>query len=280
VAAVSEAEWSWDPSLYAGSAAYYARGRVPYPDAVADSLAAALHLDGSGRLLDVGCGPGSLTLLLAPMLGEATGIDADRDMLSEAARLAAEAGVRNVSWRQLRAEDLPAGLGTYRLVTFARSFHWMDRSRVAAAVRGMLDHDGACVHVHAATHQGAGTGSALPHPQPPRSDIAQLVHRYLGPTRRAGHGWLPHGRPTDAERVYRAAGFAGPRRIEVPGRVVTRATDDVIAAVFSRSSSAPHLFGDQRPAFVTELRQLLRDASPTGLFSQPVRAIALDIWRP
>ncbi|MBV9012146.1 MAG: methyltransferase domain-containing protein [Pseudonocardiales bacterium] len=280
VTAVREGEWSWDPSLYGGSAAYYARGRVPYPDAVADSLAAALRLDSSGRLLDVGCGPGSLTLLLAPMVAEATGIDADRDMLSEAARLAADTGVRNVSWRHLRAEDLPAGLGTYRLVTFARSFHWMDRPRVAAAVHRMLDRDGACVHVHAATHQGADTGQVLLHPQPPRSDIAELVHRYLGPTRRAGRGRLPQGRPTDADSVYRAAGFAGPHRIEVPGRAVTRAADDVVAAVFSRSSSAPHLFGDQRTAFVTELRQLLRDASPTGLFSQPVREIALDIWRP
>lgn len=101
--AVAEIEWSWDPSLYSGSAAYYSRGRVPYPNTVADCLAAALHLDGSGRLLDVGCGPGSLTLLLAPMFGEATGIDADPDMLREASRLAAEAGVRNVSWRLLLA---------------------------------------------------------------------------------------------------------------------------------------------------------------------------------
>jgi hypothetical protein len=40
-----------DPSLYSGSAEYYARGRV-----------AELRLDGAGRLLDVGCEPGSLTL--------------------------------------------------------------------------------------------------------------------------------------------------------------------------------------------------------------------------
>jgi SAM-dependent methyltransferase len=278
VTAVREVEWSWDPSLFGGSAAYYARGRVPYPDTVADALAAALKLDGSGRLLDVGCGPGSLTLVLAPLFTEATGVDADRDMLGEAAWLAADAGVRNVSWRHLRAEELPAGLGTFRVVTFARSFHWMDRPRVAAAVHRMLDHDGACVHVRG--YQGVETESALPHPQPPRSDIAELVRRYLGPTRRAGRGWLPQGRPTDQDGVYRAAGFVGPHRIEVPGRVVTRATDDVIAGVFSRSSSAPHLFGDQRTAFATELRQLLRDASPTGLFSEQVRDITLDIWRP
>ncbi|HEX3205894.1 MAG TPA: methyltransferase domain-containing protein, partial [Propionibacteriaceae bacterium] len=55
--------------------------------ALAEALAEQLGLDGSGRLLDVGCGPGSLTLLLAPWFEQTTGIDADRDMLAEAKRL-------------------------------------------------------------------------------------------------------------------------------------------------------------------------------------------------
>ena len=28
---MTEQGWSWDPTLYADSAAYYAAGRVPYP---------------------------------------------------------------------------------------------------------------------------------------------------------------------------------------------------------------------------------------------------------
>jgi len=31
---------------------------------------------------------------------------------------------------------------------------------------------------------------------------------------------------------------------------------------------------------VTELRQLLHGASPTGVFSEHIREITLDIWRP
>lgn len=69
--------WTWDPSLYAGSARYYAVGRVAYPVRLAEELVAALPLDGSEVLLDIGCGPGSLTLLLAPHVAEAIGVDAD-----------------------------------------------------------------------------------------------------------------------------------------------------------------------------------------------------------
>jgi hypothetical protein len=57
-------------------------------------------------------------------------------MIVHAADRAARA--QGVTWRQLRAEDLPAELGRFRVVTFAQSFHWMDRRRVARAVRPMF----------------------------------------------------------------------------------------------------------------------------------------------
>jgi len=53
-----------------------------------------------------------------------------------------------------------------------------------------------------------------------------------------------------------------------------------VAGIFSLSSSTPHLFGERRDAFEADLRQLLRDANPTGIFSEQMREIAVDIWRP
>lgn len=78
--------------------------------------------------------------------------------------------------------------------------------------------------------------------------------------------------------VFGAAGFSGPMRREVPGRVVTRTTDQVIASVFSLSYAAPHLFGDRLPEFERQLRHLLSEASSHGDFSEQMREIALDIW--
>lgn len=270
--------WSWDETLYAGSAAYYSTGRVAYPDEVAETLVAALGLDGSGRLLDVGCGPGSLTLLLAPHFAEVVGLDADADMLAEGARQARRRGLDNLTWRQLRAEELPADLPPMDVVSFAQSFHWMDRDRVARAVRELLEPNGALVHVDATTHRGADNNADLPHPQPPHEAITALVKGYLGERRRAGQGVAPD--PVSGEDAfYERAGFTAAGQIEVPGRLVTRTVDEVIASVFSLSSAAPHLFGARLDEFERDVRSLLTRTSEDGIFSEQMPPIALHVWR-
>ncbi len=271
--------WTWDPSLYSGSARHYPMGRVAYPGQVADELVRVLHLDGSGVLLDVGCGPGSLTLLLAPHVAQAIGVDADPDMLIESARLAAQQQITNVTWRQLRGEDLPADLPQPRLVTFAQSLHWMDRPGVAAVVRRMLAHDGAMVHLGGTTHEGIATDDELPHPQPPRQAITSLIQDFLGPDRRAGKGTLAAGTPGDEDDVFRSAGFRGPQRLEIPGQVVERSVEEIVASVYSLSSSAPHLFGERLDAFDSTLRRLLAGAGDDGRFSEQMGPIGLGIWR-
>jgi SAM-dependent methyltransferase len=269
----------WDESLFAGSAPYYLSGRFPYPPELANALSDELGLDGAGRLLDVGCGPARLTLLLAPLFERAVGVDADADMVAEARRQAADRGVLNTEFLHLRAEELPAGLGAFEVATFAQSFHWMDRARVAAIVREMLVPGGAWVHVH--PRKTPGDGDELPEPAPPHEQIEELVKAYLGPVRRAGRGLLPQGTPRDEEAIMIDAGFSGPTRLEVGGaRVLDRSEDEVVASVFSRSSSAPHLFGERLAGFEAELRGLLRGASPDGVFKERAREIELVIWTP
>lgn len=281
VSGTGASDWEWDKTLYRGSAAYYATGRVPYPAELARAMSTELGLDGTGRLLDCGCGPGSLTLVLAPLVGEAIGIDADADMIAQARQAAKRAAASNVSLLQLRAEELPAGLGEFRVVTFAQSFHWVDRHVVAKAVRSMLTPGGACVHVFATTHEGVPGDDELASPRPPRSQIAELITRYLGSVRRAGQGSLPDGPPSDTARAMRAAGFEGPQQVDLPGgEVRARTEDEVVASVFSLSSAAPHLFGDRLGEFERDLRALLRVTSADGHFAERMRGSAFDIWRP
>jgi SAM-dependent methyltransferase len=108
-------------------------------------LVELFHLDGTGRLLDLGCGTGQLTLRLAEHVAAATGIDPEPEMLNGAARQAQAAGVGDVTWAQGSSADLPGELGHFDLVTMGRSFHWMDREQVLTALDGMVDNDGGLV---------------------------------------------------------------------------------------------------------------------------------------
>ena len=174
-------------------------------------------------------------------------------MLAAARRRAADRGVPNVELVHLRAEELPAGLGTFRVASFAQSFHWMDRPLVAGTVKTMLEPDGAWVHVHATTTHGVDDTSGLPRPAPPHDRIGELVRGYLGPVRRAGQGTLPQGTPAYEEEIMIQAGFRGPMRLELAGgRVLDRTEDEVVASVFcarpARRTSSASGWTSSRPS--------------------------------
>jgi SAM-dependent methyltransferase len=252
----------YDETLFAGSAEYYERGRMPYPPALAEALRSELALDGSRRLLDVGCGPGSLTHLLAPLFAEAVGIDADADMV----RVAERGAAANERFVHLRAEELPAGLGTFRVVTLAQSFHWFASEVVAATLRGMLEPSGALVFVGATTHEGDGNV--------PRDEIAELIRRWLGSEKRAGQGIRVLGE--DPKNVLDRAGLGNRRDIEVErDETYSRSEDEIVASIFSQSFSAPHLFGERAGEFEAELRALLHGRGP---FVERPRSLTATVW--
>jgi SAM-dependent methyltransferase len=273
--------WSWDESLFAGAASYYEQGRLPYAPGLADAFARSLALDGRGRLLDAGCGPGTVTLPLAPLFEAVVGLDPDPEMLACASRAAARRGIGNATWIRQRAEALPAGLGSFRVVTFAQSFHWMDRPRVASAVATMLDPGGAAVHVDSRTDElpAETRRASLPFPPPTDDALDQLRRQYLGSDRRAGQG-IRNTSPSGEDEVFRQAGFLPAETVTVPDqRVVEPAIDDVVAKVFSTSSTAPHLFGDRLEDYERDLREILAQVSPSGRFSVRLPDNLLRIWR-
>lgn len=274
--------WQWDETLFAGSAPFYVKGRMPYAEGLADAMAEVLDLDRHGRLLDVGCGPGVVALRLAHLYDEVVGLDPDPDMLKEASGRAQELGVANAGWFCMRAEALSEELGTFRTVTFGASFHWMDRPKVAALVKNLIQPRGTAVQVDAPSYRADDLAKAskgdLPYPLPPDSAVADLRARYLGPDLRAGQG-IRNSSPDGEDAVFQAAGFRPMRRVVVPdGRVLTRTIDDVVAQRFSSSSTAPHLFGNRLENFEADLREILEEASPNGLFSVRLPDNVLSIW--
>ena len=256
----------YDPTLYRGSAAYYVQGRPPYSRALGTTLVAEVGLDGSGRLLDIGCGPGVLTITLADYFEQAIGLDPDAEMLAEGARRAEQAGIDTIQWVQALAEDLTRlDLGRFKLVTFGQSFHWTDRERVAEMVYELLEPGGALAivsHQHADRPQPNGPG----YPPIPHDMIRARIDRYLGSHRRAGQGLFTLHADRDEDALARTR-FGMPHRVFCMGRPdIVQDIDGVLANYLSMSFAAPHLFGDQLERFEADVRAELTAHSPSGLF--------------
>jgi SAM-dependent methyltransferase len=256
----------YDPTIYLGAAVHYRSGRPAYSPELEAVLTRELGLDGSGRLLDAGCGPGVLTVRLAHLFGPAVGLDPDAGMLAEGRRAAAESGITNIQWVRGVAEDLPAvAPGPYRLVTFGQSFHWTDEQRVAEAVYDLLEPGGALaliVHTVAGRPRPPDPGvPAIPH-----DEIRALVAKYLGSNRRAGQGTSPQ-RSHRFEDVLVQTRFGAPQQLFVPGLPgLVRDSESVLSGYLSLASSAPHLYGDRLDDFAGEVRALLANRSAEGVF--------------
>jgi SAM-dependent methyltransferase len=258
---------TYDPTFYRGSAEHYLRGRPPYSRDLVSVLTRELDLDGSGQLLDVGCGPGVLAVELAGGFDTVIGLDPDAAMLDQARRHAADNNVRNARWINARAEEIGGlGLAPMRTVSFGQSFHWTDRDVVAECVYDLLEPGGALVLV--APDIDVGTAPADPDDPPiPDGEVQEIIRRYLGPERLAGKG----RREPYADRYEDALArtrFGRPRTLHAPGRRdISRDLDGVISGYLSMSYAAPHLFGDRLESFVAELRDLLERSTDTGRFS-------------
>lgn len=249
---------SADRGLFAGTAWHYSRYRPGYPPAFLDDIVKHLSLDGTGRLLDIGCGTGQLTLPLAAHVTEAVGLDPEPDMLAEAARQARDAAVTNVSWIQGNSTALPGDLGRFRLVTMGRSFHWMDREQVLAALAEMVDDDGSLVIAN-------DSNLTLPSTSWQQA-VGQAQRRFLPPDYQ--YGSTPAARTGQThEQVLANSVFRQVNRREYEfTRTWTIA--HIIGYLYSTSLPLRRLLGDRQTAFEDTVTDTLLAIDSTGRFTE------------
>lgn len=259
---------AFDPQAFEGTAEYYATGRPPYSAQLADTMARELSLDGTGQLLDVGCGPGVLELDLARLFDQVTALDPEPGMLQAGQRRCRQAGVGNVRWVPGVAEDIAAlNPGSWRAVTFGQSFHRVRRLEVAEAVYDLLVPGGSLVLISHNADDGRPRPAGPGYPEIPHAAVRELIVGYLGDgTRRYLATWN-QGQPERFEHTLSQTRFGGSRTIYAPGRPdLIRNIDTVVASYFSLSYAAPRWFGNRRADFESDLRHLLHEHSPDGLF--------------
>src|SRR5450631_2719686 len=104
-------------------------------------MARRQRLHGHERLIDIGCGPGSLAIGFAPYVGSCVGVDVETEMLEAARVEAARAGV-HLELIQARIEELPDDIGVFQAVTIGRALHWFDRDEALAVLDRIVAADG------------------------------------------------------------------------------------------------------------------------------------------
>lgn len=105
----------------------YARFRPEYPPQLAAFLASVAPRH--GLAVDIGCGNGQLTQLLAPHFDHVMGFDPSADQIANA-----RPGAR-IEYRCAPAEQLPLAGGSANLITAAQAAHWFDLPAFYGEVR-------------------------------------------------------------------------------------------------------------------------------------------------
>jgi len=110
------------------AAPYYARYRPAYPPELIAALVQATGVTSESRVLDLGCGPGTVAIPLAGYAGDVVAVDAEPEMIAELRGAAPP----NVTVVEGRAEDVDSSWGAFQLATAGRAFHWFDAPLVFA----------------------------------------------------------------------------------------------------------------------------------------------------
>lgn len=253
--------------LFSSTAWYYARYRPGYPQELFDLVIDRFGLDGTGRMLDLGCGTGQMILPLAGHVAEVIGMDPEPEMLAEARRVVQASGITNVGWLEGGSDDidrLASQLSPLRLVTMGRSFHWMDAEATIQSL-GRVVHPGGGVVI---TGDGCGLWNGeLPWQQA----VSETVREFLGERRRAGSSYTTK---TEVRWELLLPGIAAPMFREPEFHQFQERrwwdVDGILGHLYSTSFCSPAVLGEQREAFEAAVRARLLEIDLDGRFSEDV----------
>lgn len=247
---------SLDPSQFVGTAPYYDRFRAPYAQTAIDFIVEHYDLNEGVCTLDLGCGPGTIAIPLSHVVTEVVAVDPDVDMIAEGQRLAALRGRQNIQWLRSKAEDISLGSGPFRVATIGQAFHWMDRDEVLRKLAAFIADGGGLALVNPGRRR----------PQESWEPAAnQIVAEFLGP--RSRHPKSNPQEPENEPALVRSEYFSKFTAHEFPS-TITRDINSIIGCVYSVSSSAKPLFGDQAKTFEAELTKALLSLNPAGIFNE------------
>jgi len=237
--------------------------RPPYPVEFFRTAAQRLSLGKRHALIDLGTGPGLLALGFAPHVGRVVGVDPEPAMIA-AARKAAERASQALTLIESRAEDLPADIGSFDVVTIGRALHWMDRDATLRLLERLVAPEGTIL---VCSSHSAADGR----------------NPWLGEFNQARRRWSEAGLWSESgsgERVHRdLAAFFNGTLFQVADTITVEASHaisvhDLARRVLTFSSSSPGVLGDRTEAMLRDVEQRLLPLGRQGSVTEVVVATA------
>ena len=221
------------------------------------------HLRSGMRVLDVGCGPGSITLGLAEVVApaEVVGVDLQPAQVEQARALAAERGVTNARFEVASVYELPFPNGSFDAVLAhgvlmglrepVRALQELRRVLRPGGVVGVRDADMGCRHLHPRDAAlGAVVGASPPGPPAQRrraSWAATTASRLLeagfarAEAQRVGDERRIAGRNAPTRRLFQGSA-CGHARTAIAEGWLDQSTADAIAEEFDAWAERPDAF--------------------------------------
>jgi len=132
----------WQVGVWDRISELYLREVDPRFATVVEHVVKRADLKPGHRVVDLGTGTGSVAIEAAGLVGPAgkvTGVDISPDMLALTRRRVVESGYTNIDLREGRAEQLPAGDGSFDVLLASLSLMYViDRAAAAREMRRVL----------------------------------------------------------------------------------------------------------------------------------------------
>jgi SAM-dependent methyltransferase len=258
--------------LYQGTAGYYDRYRLPYPQAMTGDLIQRAGVSGEGRLLDLACGTGQLAFPLRRWFSEVWAVDREPGMVAVVRAKAAAAGAENIRPLVGDAETLDARPGHFELAVIGNAFHRLDRDLVATRLLRWL-RPGGCVALcwSYGPHQGDEEWQRA---------LAATLDRWraaLGVEDRVPANWDEPRRLRPDHQLLAEAGFevAGHHEFAVGHRW---SLPELSGFIRSTSFLPSSVLGDREAAFDADLAAALGPFAKDGALAETV-SFAYDLAR-
>lgn len=251
------------PDRFKDNAAHYLGGRAAYSPRLIRRVAQTCKLDGTQRLLDLGCGPGQISLAFSTWIDAGVAIDPAPEMLSIASGLGL--GIApNIEYRLGSSYDLSSALGQFQIAVIGRAFHWMDRPDTLARLDRLIDPAGAVV-LFATSHPDDP-------PTPWFREYRALLEEYgqNDPARaqRQSDDWESH------DSVLLKSPFASLERLSIV-EMRRVAVESLLARAMSMSSLSRERLGARLDELLERARAMLEAHAQDGWLDERVDSVAL-----